>query len=175
MIEVNKNSYISLEEANEYFAGRLGADYWDTLDDTQKEKALITATKRIDTLSFIGSKQKPKQPLQFPRFYYSGLEYNGLQLADVPQQLKDAVCEEALTTLQYIENNSEEVFNGAISGDYQTLKLGDASLTTGSYEAGNKTGSNTNGGLLSPRAYRLLSGLIRVGYDINTPVFYERY
>lgn len=175
MIEVNVNSYVSLEEANEYFATRLGAEFWETLDDTQKEKALITATKRIDRLPFVGYKQNLKQPLQFPRYYYASCYYNGgLSVADVPEQLKNAVCEEALTTLQYIENNSEEIYNGAISANYQSLKLGDASITYSSSNNRNSAGMN-NEGLFSKNAVQLLSGLIKVGFDIANPKFYEVY
>ena len=175
MIEININSYVTLDEANEYFASRLGSDYWDTLEDAQKEKALISATKKIDRLPFIGYKQDPYQPLQFPRFYYStGCYYNGLLIEDIPQQVKDAVCEEALTTLQYIENNSEDVYNGALSGSYQSLKLGDASITYGAKSAG--TGASGNSGsLLSQNAAQLLQGLIKVGFNITNPVYYEAY
>ena len=178
MIEININSYVTLDEANEYFATRLGSDYWGTLDDVQKEKALITATKKIDRLPFIGYKQDPNQPLQFPRFYYAtGCYCNGLQIADIPQQLKDAVCEEALTTLQYIENNSEDIYNGALSGNYQSLKLGDATITYGSGSGSNSSNGNSsnNYGLLSYTAYDLLQGLIKIGYNITNPVYYEGY
>ncbi len=175
MIEININSYVTLDEANEYFASRLGSDYWDTLEDTQKEKALISATKKIDRLPFIGYKQDPNQPLQFPRFYYStGCCYNGLPIEDIPQQVKDAVCEEALTTLQYIENNSEDVYNGALSGSYQSLKLGDASITYGAKSAGAGTSGNS-GSLLSQNAAQLLQGLIKVGFNITNPIYYEAY
>ena len=177
MIEVNVNSYVSLQEANDYFSSRLGSDYWDTLTDAQKEKALITATKRIDRLSFIGSKQNPAQPLQFPRFYYSLNCYlSGLQIATIPQQLKDAVCEEALTNLLYIENNSEDVYNGAVNTNYQTLKLGDASISygSGSGSGGNNSGNSANNyGLLSDTAYELLQGLIKIGYNITNTIYYE--
>lgn len=175
MIEININSYVTLDEANEYFVSRLGSDYWDTLEDEQKEKALITATKKIDRLPFIGYKQDPYQPLQFPRFYYStGCYYNGLPIEDIPQQVKDAVCEEALTTLQYIENNSEDIYNGALSGSYQSLKLGDASITYGSKGSTN-SGTSSNGVLLSENALQLLQGLIKVGFNITSPIFYEAY
>lgn len=176
MIEVNVNSYITIEEADSYFSSRLGADFWAELEESTKEKALITATKKIDRLTFIGWKKSLKQPLQFPRVYYSGFCYNGLQIADVPQAIKDAVCEEALTTLQYIENNSEEVYNGAVDGNYQSIKLGDASITYGS--SGVSGGSSMDGttrNLLSNEAKELLSGLLKVGFDIANQRFYEEF
>ena len=166
MLEIGKKSYISVDEADEYFLGRLGADFWETLDKSHKEKALVTATRKIDTLPFVGYKQNPKQPLQFPRFYYTSC--NLTQTDFIPQSLKDAVCEEALTTLQYIESNSEEVYNGAIQDNYQTLKLGDASITYGG-----SNNSNTSSNLLSETAKHLLSGLIKTGFDIQVQRYYE--
>ena len=174
MIEVNVNSYVSLDEANTYFSERLGADYWSTLDDEQKEKALITATKKIDRLPFIGYKQNPAQPLQFPRFYYNSCCCN-LQIAGIPQQLKDAVCEEALTELQYLEANSEDVFNNAATGSYQSLKLGDASITYGSSNSANQAGQTNYKGVMSQNAADLLQGLIKVGFNISSPYFTEVY
>ncbi len=174
MIEVNVNSYVSLDEANTYFSERLGADYWSTLDDEQKEKALITATKKIDRLPFIGCKQNPAQPLQFPRFYYNSCCCN-LQIADIPQQLKDAVCEEALTELQYLEANSEDVFNNAQTGSYQSLKLGDASITYGSSNSANQAGQTNYKGIMSQNAADLLQGLIKVGFNMASPIFTEVY
>ena len=46
MLEIYKNSYVTLEEAGEYFSEKLDADFWKGLDDSKKEKALITASRR---------------------------------------------------------------------------------------------------------------------------------
>ena len=165
MIEINVNSYVSLEEANEYFAQRLGADYWASLDDEQKEKALITATKKIDRLPFIGSKKDPAQPLQFPRIPLG---------QNVPQAIKDAVCEEALTELQFLNANDEDVYNGALTGNYQSLKLGDATITYGS-TAGSQSGQTNYNGIMSKNAAELLQGYIQVGFNIASPIFTEVY
>ena len=173
MIEVNVNSYVSLEEANTYFSERLGADYWSTLEDEQKEKALITATKKIDRLPFIGYKQNPAQPLQFPRFYYNSCCCN-LQIADIPQQLKDAVCEEALTELQFLNANDEDVYNGALTGNYQSLKLGDATITFGSTAGSQSCQTNYNDNK-KKNAAELLQGYIQVGFNIASPTFTEVY
>lgn len=172
MIEINVNSYVSLDEANTYFSERLGADYWATLEDSQKEKALITATKKIDRLPFTGYKQDPCQPLQFPRYYYNTC---GNKTAIVPQQIKDAVCEEALTELQYLEANSDDVYNGALKDDYQSLKLGDAAITYGSGGSDTQSGQTNYNGIMSQNAADLLQGLVKVGFNIASPVYYEVY
>ena len=165
MLINNDNCYVTLDEANEYFSSRLGSDYWDTTDDTVKEKALITATKNIDKLPFTGCKQNPAQPLEFPRMWKS-------YRTDVPQQVKDAVCEEALCELQFIANNGEEVYNGALESNYQSLKLGEASITYAGSNGSSGTSKLYNG-LMSKNAAGLLQGLIKTGFNIENPVYFE--
>ena len=173
----HENSYLTIEEANEYFSGRLGSDIWTTLTETQKEQALITATKRIDTLPFIGYKCSPAQPLEFPRFFVDfSYALDFYTTAVVPKQIKNATAEEALTLVQYLDANGAEALNGAINTNYQSLKLGDASITYGNStsSAANATANNSYG-LLSDAAARFLNGLVRVGFNIVNPLYYEEH
>ena len=164
-----EKSYITCNEAVEYFMNRYGADIWQTLDLTGQRQALITATKHIDRLPFVGRKANQNQPLEFPRIYSScsiGTE--------IPQAIKDATAEEALSIVQYVDANGEDVFNGAENANFQSLKLGDATINYGS---NSNSASNTVNqyGLYSQEAYRILQGFIRVGYDIPNSRFYEVY
>lgn len=171
-------SYITIDEANEYFLTRFGAGLWNELSLEDKKKALITATRRIDCLPYIGYKVNPNQKHQFPRYF---IDYtyalNYFVTAEVPQEVKDATAEEALSIVQYIEVNGEDAFNGAVNTNMQSLKLGDASITygNGTNQLG-AGGSATNSfGLYSDEAARLLSGFIKVGLNITNPRFYEVY
>lgn len=177
MTITSDNSYLTIEEANTYFAGRLGSDIWTELSETQKEQALITATKRIDMLPFIGYKCSPSQPLQFPRFFVDfSYALDFYTTAVVPQQVKDATAEEALTLVQYLDANGAEALNGAVNTNYQSLKLGDANITygNGTSTAANTT-ANNNYGLLSNAAAGFLTGLVRAGFNIANPLFYEEH
>ena len=82
--------YINLTEANEYFSNRLHADAWVEASDADKEKALAMATKAIDRQRLNGRKTNPSQPLAFPRY----------PDAEIPQNVKEACCEEALAILE---------------------------------------------------------------------------
>lgn len=176
--DCKNKSYLTIAEANDYFNTRYGGEFWSTLSLDAQKKALITATRRIDTLPFIGYKCSPYQPLQFPRYFVDfSYALDIYTTAIVPQAIKDATAEEALSIAQYIDVNGEDAFNGAISTNMQSLKLGDASITYGSGGSGTTSkGNATNSyGLFSDEAAKLLSGYIKVGLDIVNPRFYEVY
>lgn len=82
-------SYVTISEANTYFAERLHTDAWDEAPTTDKTKALAMATRHIDRLDFTNSKTDDDNALEFPR---------GDQTA-VPRDIEDACCEIALDLL----------------------------------------------------------------------------
>ena len=150
------NCYLTLEEAETYFSTRLNAEKWDAETDTNKEKALIMATKRIDSLRFQGFLCDNTQKLQFPRYifanYLSKRTYtdkinevlvNGRWMIyiEVSDQLKEAVCEEALTLFE--QNNSVHLKNQQLG--IKSISLGAGSV---SYE--------TNNNQISLRALQLI-------------------
>jgi len=96
----NSNSYLTLADANTYFGDRLYTTKWDDADDDTKTKALLQATKRLETEEYYGTKEDTTTPqkLSFPRVDIG--ELDGIDLdGTIPQQLKDAQCETALFML----------------------------------------------------------------------------
>ncbi|MFB3882882.1 MAG: DnaT-like ssDNA-binding protein [Armatimonadota bacterium] len=111
------NSYLSLEEAGAYFAARLHADAWDAASDADREKAMLTACRRIeahrlqvhrrpygfaydlpnalDRLADPLAPADPDQALSFPR--QRDLDRTGSFA--IPEPVKQAQCEEALALL----------------------------------------------------------------------------
>lgn len=91
----NANSYVSVQESNNYFVNSVQySAYWDDLDDEVKEQALITATMYLDSLvDWFGIKQYPNGSLRWPRTGVVNLD--GIPVADdsVPRQVKAATCE----------------------------------------------------------------------------------
>lgn len=116
-LTVGENSYCSIEYADNYFADRLYADPWLGANAVHKSKALITATRRIDSLSLAGEKTGGNsQSLKFPRRLYdvdSGIyQYTRVGpvpylLVDtaIPEQVLEATCEEALALLDFGNNH----------------------------------------------------------------------
>ena len=50
------NSYVTLAEANTYFETVPDSTTWDNKTDDQKKRALISATRWIDSLNFYGDR-----------------------------------------------------------------------------------------------------------------------
>lgn len=93
------NSYISVADADSYFALRLNVAAWTSAVNATKEAALVTATRSIDAVKWNGEKTVVDQDLAFPR---TGLtDIDGEELADdaIPQEVLDATCELALAML----------------------------------------------------------------------------
>jgi len=64
----SSNSYVTLEEANDYIRNKRGHDnVWDTLSDEGKKRILIEATREIDIFNFNGERYYEMQALSFPR------------------------------------------------------------------------------------------------------------
>jgi hypothetical protein len=61
------NSYVTVDEANAYFADRLDVAAWTDGSDTQKSQSLITATMILDSLEWAGVAVSDSQSLAFPR------------------------------------------------------------------------------------------------------------
>lgn len=98
-IEVGTNAYVDVAAASGYLAGRLYTDAWDNADETQRQTALIMATRAIDRLTLTGRPVDLEQPLAFPR---KGRDW---EQDGIPQGVQDATCEEALAILD--RGNSE--------------------------------------------------------------------
>ena len=126
-------SYCTIEEANEYFAGRLHAERWGQADESTKEKALKQATRAIDRQLLRGRKTNPEQELAFPRHPDT----------EIPKEVQEACCEEALAILE--------------SGNSQRRKLQQEGVQ--SFSLGNMSETFAAGagkGLLSQEAKELL-------------------
>lgn len=61
------NSYLTVAAADTLAEERLGTLTWSTATDTNKKKALVQATRYMDTLTYIGEKATTTQSLLWPR------------------------------------------------------------------------------------------------------------
>lgn len=116
----NANSYQTLQEAEEYFATRLHSDAWDGAANTDKQKALIEATRTIDRVAtrigpppqywlrnwtaripwnyaLLGFRYDIHQKLKFPRWWDRNLATNEVY---IPQDIRYAQCEIAIWLLE---------------------------------------------------------------------------
>jgi hypothetical protein len=150
-------SYISYDDAQDYFANRLNSNIWDGATEVNRKKALVTATKRIDLIRFKGFVCAEDQPLQFPRYilpnYLSKHTYtdkinlvniNGQNViyVDITDAVKEATCEEAISLLEF--GNSAHLKNQALG------------ITSMNFGGGSSSYAPTGNELISVRALQLL-------------------
>lgn len=114
-LELYKNTFVTLEEAEAYFDERFGSEKWfdKDLTDKTKEQLLVTASKKISSFDFVGSALEPGQPMAFPRDY------------EMPQDVKDAVCEEAYSML----NQEVSVHKKNQEANISSISLGVGSVS----------------------------------------------
>lgn len=93
----NLKFYGTLERADNYFAMMLEGQLWCCTDRTRKLQALVSATRRIDRLNFVGVQAVPGQPLQFPR---------GTDTV-VPVDIEEATFQLALALLSGVDPDTE--------------------------------------------------------------------
>ena len=110
------NSYISVADADDYFAAHLESSFW-AIPAAKKQAALVQATNRIDREKFGGQlTHRNIQRLQFPRSYVLSRDsmmvnpdfndaYNTYYFRNpdiIPEEVKQATCEMALYYLKQI-------------------------------------------------------------------------
>lgn len=131
----NANSYVSVIDADSYFAAR-GVSDWEDLETEQKEQALIKATDFIDNIfQWYGKREFANQSLRFPRVELR--DYEGVEIKGIPNCLKQAVCDAAL-----ISSSSELFETAEHNGDVVSETITTLSFTY-SKEGSRSTASTT--------------------------------
>lgn len=90
------NSFVSLTEAEAYFADRMDIAAWTSAESSVKSQALVTATRLLDNLEWTGTAISESQSLAFPRtgWYYEPKQGMDIELpADTPTRVKYATYE----------------------------------------------------------------------------------
>jgi hypothetical protein len=123
----NANSYVTMDEADDYFSARPFATSWTgQTDDLVKEGALIMATRLIDSRAcFNGTSSSSTQALRWPMT--GMLSRNGFPIdsAVIPQPLKDATLEMALALL----DSDVSLPNPAFVAGLRSISAGPVSLS----------------------------------------------
>ena len=132
----NANSYVTLTEANDYFDTSPDSSTWTNKTDDQKKRALISATRWIDTFVFYGDRCDDGQALKFPRNNY---QVDGVELAcsKIPNNIKYAQYElaralandtDAITGTTGKEGNISEAKLGDLAVKFSTSSQGTGSI-----------------------------------------------
>ncbi len=134
----NANSFVTLDEANNYFATVPDSSTWDDKTVDQKKRALISATRWIDSFVYYGDRCDDGQALKFPRNNY---QVDGVELScsTIPLNIKYAQYELARALA-----NDTDVITGTTGkeGNISEAKLGDLEVKFNTASQG--TGSVNN-------------------------------
>ena len=115
------NSYVTLAAANTYFETVPNSSTWTDKTDDQKNRALISATRWIDALSFYGDRCTTTQALKWPRENYT---VDGVDLACslIPEGIKTATYELA----RALANDTDAITGSTgTTGLYDQVELGE--------------------------------------------------
>lgn len=118
------NSYVSVAEADSYFADRVDSAVWAAASDTLKNQVLVSATMLLDIQSWAGTAITENQPLAFPRnceYFDPRVGSSILLNGDTPKRVTDATFELAMHLLQ-----NEGILGD--SGSVRTLSVGTITL-----------------------------------------------
>ena len=115
---VSANSYISVADADAYFASTFKASVWDAATDESKIASLILATRLLDNnVNYYGDVAADTQALRWPRtstFDKDGVEYSDTA---IPREFQNIVCDLAISL---IENGG---YTGS-SNQFKQLNIG---------------------------------------------------
>ena len=115
------NSYVTLADADAYFETTPDSTNWDDKTNDQKNRALISATRWIDALSFYGDRCSETQALKWPREDY---KVDGIELACtlIPVGIEVATYELA----RALANDTDAITgNTGTTGIYDEVELGE--------------------------------------------------
>lgn len=123
-LEKGVNSYVSVDEADTYFADRIDVAAWDNASDDQKVQSLVTATAILNEMDWIGVAISETQTLAFPRegVYYDPFLGKEIELSNsIPSRIIKATHEIAYHLL-----NNDGLLDD--TGTIRSLTLGQLSL-----------------------------------------------
>lgn len=97
----SSNSYISVADATTYFDERLHpqTSLWTSASTDDKERALITATRRLDDEDWQGIRTTTAQALDWPRYWANDEDGEEYDEDSIPTIVQHATCELALRLL----------------------------------------------------------------------------
>jgi len=132
----NANSFVTLDEANNYFATVPDSSTWDDKTVDQKKRALISATRWIDSFVYFGDRCDQGQALKFPRNNYQ-VDDVELSCTTIPNNIKYAQYElaralandtDAITGTSGKEGNIEQAKLGDLEVKFNTASQGTGSV-----------------------------------------------
>lgn len=113
-------SYATVQDADDYFGAKFGSE-WSGIDQEDKKKLLISATREIEKLCYQGHKVDEEQPLKFPRQICCKV------VAEDDYRLIECCCEVANAIYQCSLNAQNIMIGNA--DKIKSMSVGDTSIS----------------------------------------------
>ena len=84
----NSTSFVTVEEADEYFSTHPFGENWFELDESQKESYLMMSTRSLSALCWTGLATSPDQALAWPRTGMIGTNGYPVPSNIIPKEIK---------------------------------------------------------------------------------------
>ena len=167
MLTVGVDTYVTLEEANQYISDHFASTdplriQWEAMSEGDREVYLRKAFVQINQLPYTGKPVKNTQTLPFPRYAQDGFTvvYN-------TDNLKKAQTEQAIGLTDTVAAQDVSDRLRLRRAGVRSYRIGDLSET---FVNGTPSESASNFFGLVEAAYRYLSGWLRGGYKICTSI-----
>ena len=136
------NSYLTLSDAQDLIDGLMEDDdvvAWGTATTDQKNRALYSATQRIDRERFLGARATDTQAMQWPRTgvrkpdtyinnYNLGFPFTITEDYFTDTEIPDQVKKAQAVLAAYLNNNKDALDLTGLES-YSTLNVGNISIT----------------------------------------------
>ena len=147
-------AYATVEYADQYLSGLMGAEAWASAPSADKNRALATATIRIDALEalgggFLGRKAETNQMLEFPREGQN----------EPPEAIKRACCHEALALVEMMTDTAAKRRERDRRQGVTAVSIGDVSESYASETQPVTTTLYSNMAMALLLPYRVVKGL----------------
>jgi hypothetical protein len=118
-----KTAYITSDEADIYYQGKVNGDKWNAMDLASRLRALIEASTILDEIDYLGDKADIQQEHEFPRYLIDRDFDNVLYDTDnVPLIIKYATAELALLLLSGFDRNKVISNNIVAKSEFGSVK-----------------------------------------------------
>lgn len=166
------SQYATLEEAQDYFGTRLHSASWDTFTPSDRNAALITATRQIDRLNFVGEK------------HLAFVHRQSLDDCITPEQEKEIAEAGLAQELQFPRGSDEvipedikfacmEIAFELINGKDPQKELENLTIVSQGFSSVRNTQDRSfvhehlNAGIVSAQAWRYLRPYLRDDHDFK--------
>ena len=153
------NSYITRANASLYFDTRVAAEVaeWAAAVDADKDRALISATYRLEQEEYAGVVSDRDQVLKWPRAGLTDEDARQYDDDEIPEPIERAVCELALALLK-----SEVTLGDSGLEGFENVQVGSLDVTPR---------ASRQAGVLPEQVKRLLRGLWEDTGSLTRPVY----